>query len=63
MKRQVVIAIAIIFVMCILGTTFAEARVGVGRPGVGVGGVGSGAGVLPGVGWGAPGLGLTRGPG
>jgi len=49
--------------MCILGTTFAEARVGVGRPGVGVGGVGSGAGVLPGVGWGAPGLGLTRGPG
>jgi hypothetical protein len=62
MKRQIVIALAIMFVVCFLGTTFAEARVGVGRPGVGVGMVGSGAGFRPGIGWGAAGVGLT-GPG
>jgi hypothetical protein len=42
----------------IVATTSAEARVGVGRPGVGVGRVGSGLGVRPGVGVGRAGLGV-----
>ncbi len=64
MKRQIVIALVIMFVICIIGTTFAEARVGVYRPGVGVGPVGSGIGYRPGLGPGAIGPGLGRpGPG
>jgi hypothetical protein len=42
----------------IVATTSAEARVGVGRPGIGVGRVGSGLGVRPGVGVGRAGLGV-----
>src|ERR1700752_2223894 len=42
----------------IVATTSAEARVGVGRPGVGVGRVGSGLGVRPGIGVGRAGLGV-----
>lgn len=42
----------------IVATTAAEARIGVGRPGVGVGRVGSGLGVRPGVGVGRAGLGV-----
>ena len=42
----------------IVATTSAEARVGVGRPGVGVGRVGSGLGFRPGVGVGRAGLGV-----
>ncbi len=42
----------------IVATTSAEARVGVGRPGIGVGRVGSGVGFRPGVGVGRAGLGV-----
>jgi len=42
----------------IVATTSAEARNGVGRPGVGVGRVGSGLGYRPGVGVGRAGLGV-----
>src|SRR5579872_6879431 len=42
----------------LVATTAAEARVGVGRPGVGVGRVGSGLGFRPGVGVGRAGLGV-----
>lgn len=42
----------------IVATTSAEARIGVGRPGVGVGRVGSGLGFRPGVGVGRAGLGM-----
>lgn len=42
----------------IVAMTTAEARVGVGRPGVGVGRVGSGLGFRPGVGVGSAGLGV-----
>lgn len=42
----------------IVAATSAEARIGVGRPGVGVGRVGSGVGFRPGVGVGRAGLGV-----
>jgi hypothetical protein len=46
------------FGVLVVATTSAEARVGVGRPGVGVGRVGSGLGFRPGVGVGRAGLGV-----
>ena len=42
----------------IVATTSAEARIGVGRPGIGAGRVGSGLGFRPGVGVGRAGLGV-----
>jgi len=42
----------------IVATTSAEARIGVGRPGVGMGRVGSGVGFRPGVGVGRAGVGV-----
>jgi hypothetical protein len=65
MKRQIVMALTMVFIMLVAGTTFlfvattpAAALVGALRPGIGVGLPGSGIGVLPGVGAGLPGVGL-----
>jgi hypothetical protein len=70
MKKQTVIAMAIVFIILFVGTTFlfvattpAAALVGALRPGIGVGMPGSGVGVRPGIGVGAPGLGWHRGLG
>jgi hypothetical protein len=76
MKRQIVIALAIVSIMLLVGTTYlfvattpATALVGPLRPGIGVGvapgvgTVGSGVGVRPGIGAGAPGAGLRIGIG
>ncbi len=77
MKRQIVIALAIVFIMLFVGTTFAEARGGIGgpasgvgvRPGIGVGsvgvrpGVGAGGVVGGGIGGAASGVGVRPGIG
>jgi small neutral amino acid transporter SnatA (MarC family) len=64
MKRQILIALAIVFILLFVGTTFAEAFE-VSAPVVGVRtviGVGApGTGVRPGIGVGAPGAGWHRG--
>jgi hypothetical protein len=67
MKRQIVIALAVVFIILFVGTTFlyvattpAAAYVGPVRPGIGVG---IGVGVRPGIGVGAPGYGWHRGLG
>ncbi len=70
MKKQMVIALAVVFVILFVGTTFlyvattpAAAYLGTLRPGIGVGMPGSGIGFRPGIGVGAPGLGWHRGLG
>jgi hypothetical protein len=56
-KRIPTLVVAAGLGVVIVAATSAEARVGVGRPGVGVGRVGSGLGFRPGVGVGRAGLG------